>query len=192
MAIVQLTLTTRRSRVERSRLVGELTVLRPVQESDLASIEAWDQDPLIIPLMGQRFTNQSVEQWFEAVSTGRDCLAYAIETQDGTLIGELELAHVNRRLGSAELRICIGNSACWGLGYGSDSLQNALRCAFKELGLRTVYLRVYQSNQRAIRLYLRMGFRKEALLQPCRRRGDLSPILLMTCSKERWSAKAEA
>ncbi len=166
--------------------------MRPVRESDLACIQAWDRDPLIIPLMGQRFSDKSVEQWFQAVSTERDCLAYAIETRDGTLIGELELAHINRRLGSAELRICIGDTTCWGLGYGSDSLQIALRCAFEKIGLRTVYLRVYQSNQRAIRLYLRKGFRKEALLQPCRRRGDLSPILLMTCSKERWAASPEA
>lgn len=169
-----------------SRLCGELTVVRPLTTADLPFLKAWDEDPEIVALMGRKYASTDVEVWYESISAARNYRALAIETMEGRLIGELELAQVNWRRGSAELRICIGEKDCWGCGYGSDALQATLNLAFERYGLRSVYLRVFASNVRAIRLYKRVGFRTEASLEPSERRGDPSAVLLMNLSRERW------
>jgi len=175
-----------RTGIPGGRLTGNLTALRAVTATDLPTLKAWDNDPEIIALMGQRFGDNGAQEWFQSASTGRSCRTMAIEAMDGRLIGEVELAHLNWRVGSTELRICIGEKDCWGQGYGSDALALTLHMAFVQYGLRSVYLRVFVTNERAVHLYARTGFRTEAMLQPSTRRGDPAPVLLMVLTRDRW------
>lgn len=186
MAIEQQTETSSKAKPALQPQLGSLTVLRPITRADLPLLAAWDEDPEIIALMGRRFSEQPLEDWFKAVRSGQVCRAMAIETLEGQLIGEVELAQLNRRTGSTELRICIGEKGYWGRGYGSDAFGVLLRVAFEDFGMRQVYLRVFTTNTRAIQLYLRAGFRREAILEPSSRRGDPSAVLLMNLTRERW------
>lgn len=168
-------------------MTGTQVSLRPVTGSDLALLESWDQDPEIEALMGRRFTAVQPLEWLRSHLTGRGGLAWMVEeAETGRPVGELELANLNRRAGSVEVRICLGAKERWGRGYGREALSLALRFAFVNWRLRTVHLRVYTENQRAVRLYERLGFRKVGITPPSERRGDLSPILLMELSQERW------
>lgn len=175
------------SRPGASRLTGESVVMRPVAITDLPILEAWDEDPDIIALMGQKYGTISTDEWFRMVSSSRNCRAMVIETSEGRLIGELELAQLNWRAGTTEVRICIGEKDCWGRGFGSEALRLSLQLAFEGYGLRVVYLRVFETNSRAIRLYERTGFRTEAILQPSARRGDPAAVLLMKLTRDRWA-----
>lgn len=177
----------RRTALPPELLAGTTMLLRPITEADLPVLQVWDEDPAIVALMGHKFETRSAGEWLADLRTERNCLAWAIEDRDGNLIGELELAQVNRRVGSAELRICIGESGRQNRGYGTDAIRTALRLAFEGLGLNLVYLRVFLSNARAIHVYQRLGFRKEALLQPSARRHDPAPVLLMNLTRERWN-----
>lgn len=174
------------------RVTGERTVLRQVTDTDLPVLQQWDADPAIIALMGRKFEQTDAREWLKSVSTWHGCRAWAIETLEGRLIGELELAHLNWRTGDAELRVCIGEPDCWGQGYGTDALRSALDVAFTHLGLRTVYLRVFASNARAVHVYERLGFRKQAVLQPSSRRADPSAVYLMNVTRERWYMRHHA
>lgn len=167
-------------------VVGAATVLRPVQSGDLVTIEAWDHDPSITALMGRNYIQTSVQQWYRSLTKGRICRAWAIETKERRLIGELELANVNWRTGDAELRICIGEKDCWNQGFGTDAIASALQLAFESYGLQSIYLRVFVTNSRAVRVYERFGFRRTAMLQPSSRREDPGPVLLMTLSRAYW------
>ncbi len=171
--------------------IGSLTMLRPIAEADLPVLLAWDEDPDIIALMGRRFAEQSVDDWYKSVRSGQASRALAIETLEGKLIGEVELAQLNWRTGSTELRICIGNKEYWGHGYGTDAFNLLLQHTFGDLNLREAYLRVFTSNARAIHVYLRAGFRRQAILEPSSRRGDPSPVLLMNLTRERWHRRNE-
>lgn len=176
-----------KARPTADQLAGDVTVLRPVTELDLPRLQAWDNDPEITALMGKKYVDSTAATWFEALGSGRQTRALAIETRAGRLIGELELAQVNWRNGSAEIRICIGEKDCWNQGYGSDAMRTAIRLAFEFYGLRVIYLRVFKCNRRAVKVYERIGFRTEAVLQPSERRQDPSPVLLMTLTRERWN-----
>jgi diamine N-acetyltransferase len=175
-----------------NRHVGEITVLRAITAGDLPALQAWDADPAIIALMGRKFQETEADAWLRSLDTERNCRAWVIESPEGRLIGELELAQLNWRAGSAELRICIGERDCWGQGYGTDAIRTALRVAFETLGLQSVYLRVFTTNNRAVRVYERLGFHKQALLQPSVRRADPSPVLLMNLTRERWYIRQSA
>jgi RimJ/RimL family protein N-acetyltransferase len=180
--------TKKRSRAEgdTDRLIGERIALRRVSPADLAVLQAWDEDPEIEALMGRRFAATDAAEWLRAVSRGRTCRAWVIEDQEGRPIGELELAHLNWRMGSAELRVCIGERTCWNHGYGTDAIRTALAGAFGRLGLQSVYLRVFATNARAVRVYEKLGFRKQAILQPSSRREDPAAVILMNLTANSW------
>lgn len=177
----------KRAETEPERWTGQRTVLRQVTAADLPILQVWDADPAIIALMGRKFQDMNVEDWFQSVNRKQSCRAWVIENLEGRLIGELELAHINRRDGSAELRICIGEQDCWSQGYGTDAIRTAMGRAFETLGLRSVYLRVFATNTRAVHVYERMGFRKQAVLEPCSRRQDPAPVLLMNLTQQQWN-----
>lgn len=172
---------------------GERTTLRALTPNDLPVLEAWDTDPEIEELMGRKFAPaMPVDAWFRRVLRDPRCKAMAIETADGRLIGELEFEQINWRRGSAELRICIGEKAYWSQGLGTDALRSALRLAFCHWGLRTVYLRVFAHNLRAIRSYEKCGFRREGYLAPSERRGDPDGVILMSLTRERFARRCRS
>lgn len=141
--------------------VGERTRLRPLGPGELAIVQSWDEDPEIVALMGKKFKQTAdLEAWYEAGRRGLQQRALAIETHDGSLIGDVELEHINWRSRTAELRICIGVKKLWGKGFGQDAVRQTLTYAFGTLKLERVYLKVYASNTRAIRCYERCGFRR--------------------------------
>jgi RimJ/RimL family protein N-acetyltransferase len=162
-------------------------VLRRVTAADLPLLKAWDDDPVIAALMGQKYAETSVWDWFATLQTDRSHHAWVIETVDRRVIGEVELAHVNWRDGSAELRICIGEKDCWNQGYGTEAIQTVLQAVFGRWGLRSVYLRVFASNTRAIRVYERLGFRKVGIIPPSPRRQDPAAVLLMVITPRQWA-----
>jgi len=166
---------------------GEQIVLRALTAKDLVTLEAWDADPEIEELMGRKFAPESPTEWFRRMLRDTRARAMAIETASGRLIGELELAQINWRSGSAELRICIGEKDCWSLGLGTDALRSALHLAFGPWGLRTIYLRVFANNGRAIRAYEKCGFRREGYLPPSERRGDPDGVVLMSLTCQRFA-----
>nr|PZN73937.1 MAG: hypothetical protein DIU55_01440 [Bacillota bacterium] len=165
--------------------------LRPVEQADLALLSRWDEDSVIGALMGRRFARLSPAEWWEGVRRSRSCRVWMIEWE-GRSVGEVELAQLNRRAGTAEVRICVGEKALWGRGIGTAAMSALLDEAFGPMGLESVYLRVFSTNRRAIALYEKLGFRPEGLLAPSRRRSDPAPVLLMSLTRGRWLARSRA
>ncbi len=107
-------------------------------------------------------------------------LLRVIETLDGLVLGWVELRDTNWRRRSGELRICLGDRATWGRGYGTEALRQFLELAFGHWRLRSVQLRVATWNVRAVRAYERCGFRREARLRAGRHERDgLEDLWLM-------------
>lgn len=145
----------------------EEVYLRPLLKSDLQHMDVWDQDAEIGYFFGFYGDNSDI-------TYGERCAAllgqpnhrlWAIETKQSGFIGEVELTQICWHTREAELKICIGNPACRGLGLGTRALKLVLAIAFKRLNLEKVYLKVYQYNTRALHCYLRCGFKKKAVLR---------------------------
>ncbi len=95
---------------------------------------------------------------------------------DGEVVGEADLFDIRRGDRTAELRIGLAPSQLLGKGYGRRAVRIALEYAREHLQLASVYLRVRESNARAVRCYLAEGFRRHGRLQGER---FPDPILLM-------------
>lgn len=85
-------------------------------------------------------------------------ISYAIFTLDGDMIGMVSCYNIDWREQRGELGVYLGEKGFWGHGYGTDAIITFLRHLFTDLGFRAVYLHTYESNVRAQRSYLRVGF----------------------------------
>lgn len=84
-------------------------------------------------------------------------LELAIDDSAGMLLGRMHLRDIRLDLGEARLGIVLA-PAFVGCGYGGAALGLFLPYFFGTLGFRRMVLDVQASNERAIRLYQRLGF----------------------------------
>ncbi|HHY92179.1 MAG TPA: GNAT family N-acetyltransferase [Firmicutes bacterium] len=163
--------------------------LRQLTEEDLARMAAWDEDEEIKYLLGLHLEEKecSYRQHCAGLLGTPTNRLWAIEVSPDRFIGEVELTQITWRTKEAELKICLGDPAARGQGFGTAAIGAVLAIAFDELRLNRVYLRVYHYNQRAIRCYLRCGFRKEAVLKNRRRfQGENYDVYLMYIDRDMY------
>jgi len=95
-----------------------------------------------------------------------------VDMETNALIGScgfIELDHLNQ---TAEAGIFIGNKNYWNKGYGTESFWLLLDYGFKALNLYNVMLRVYSFNERAARMYEKLGFKVIGKRREALRRGN--------------------
>ena len=163
-------------------LYGEKTRLRRIEREDIPTFVRWFADPEVrnYLLINSPISHAQEEKWFESKLADEDSELFAVETLDGTHIGNIELfdfRHVHRQ---AELGVVLGEKAYWSQGYGSDAIRVLLRFAFRELNLHRIQLRVYEDNERGIRCYRKCGFQVEGRLRDAvYRQGRYFDVLMM-------------
>jgi UDP-4-amino-4,6-dideoxy-N-acetyl-beta-L-altrosamine N-acetyltransferase len=109
-------------------------------------------------------TLEGHRRWFAEYSQSNDRREYVIE-EGGQPAGTIGLAHIDWDNGRAEYGILIGEPNARGRGLAASASRQLLREAFGSLGLSRIYLHVLPDNAAAIRLYERLGFRREGLLR---------------------------
>ena len=168
--------------------------LRPAERDDLPRFVRWLSDnrtsrtlALISPL------SQALEErWFEQVLErhGRDRWHFVVcLLADDRPLGAIELFDLDATNGSAGLGIVIGDPDDTGQGHGSDALRALLDFGFGELRLERIWLDVYDYNERARRVYQRVGFVHEGTLRHALyRAGAHHDVHRMAILREEWSA----
>jgi len=73
-------------------------------------------------------------------------------------IGYTTLQDIDRRHGTAELTLAIGEADFRGRGYGTETVRLTLKVAFEHLHLHNVMLRYYAFNLAGRRAYEKAGF----------------------------------
>jgi RimJ/RimL family protein N-acetyltransferase len=81
----------------------------------------------------------------------------------GEVVGDINLFDVQTRNRCCRVGLSIWRASDRGRGYGGDALRALLRWAFREFNMHRVELSVDPSNERAIRLYERLGFAREGV-----------------------------
>ena len=163
-------------------IYGEKTRLRRIEREDIPTFVRWFADPEVrsFLLVNSPISHAQEEKWFERKLEDDDSELFAIETLDGTHIGNIELLSFRQIHRRAELGVVLGEKAYWGQGYGSDAIRALLRFGFEELNLHRIQLRVYEDNERAIRAYQKCGFQLEGRLRDAiYRRGRYYDLLMM-------------
>jgi ribosomal-protein-alanine N-acetyltransferase len=147
-------------------LVGKRIYLRPLEPSDAAIMQPWANDSSVtrnITLFRPASIKTELD-FIERAATSTTDIALGIVLPEGDrLIGSAGLMQIDWKNRSTLFGISIGEPAQWGKGYGTEATQLLVALAFERLNLHRVSLLVYEYNDRGIRCYERVGFKREGV-----------------------------
>ena len=177
---------------------GERVFLRPFERTDAELYRRWRADAPPMVLAGwpdpAPMSLAQVEARIErlAKEQGEEFMTFLICLLEGERpIGEVLFGHIDRRNGSAEVGIFIGEPDEWGKGYGTDAVNALVDFGFRELRLERIWLEVWTENARARRAYEKAGFVYEATLRNDRYEGGrFTSGDVMSILRDEWLAQA--
>jgi RimJ/RimL family protein N-acetyltransferase len=166
--------------------------LRPGERSDILTFVGWFTDArttrtlLFVSPIGEALE----ERWFDGMLErhGREQWFFVIcRIEDERAVGAIDLHAIDLTNGSAAIGVTVGDPADTGQGYGSDALRAIIEFGFGELRLERIWLDVYDFNERARRLYDRLGFVHEGTLRHgLYRAGAFHDVHRMSIIREEW------
>jgi aminoglycoside 6'-N-acetyltransferase len=149
------------------RLHGERVTLRPLEAADA-------------PRLGEIAAEPEVRRWWlglteedilEKTGPDEDDLVFAIEL-DGEVIGLAQAGEeTDPEYRHASIDLFLG-SAWNGQGLGSDTIRTLARHLFDILGHHRITIDPAAANERAIRSYERVGFRRVGVMRRYERSVD--------------------
>lgn len=148
------------------RLQNDKVVVREFRKEDIPNKVKWINDPenntylhYDLPLEYDKTL-----LWFERIKDNENRLDAVIEYK-GIPMGLIGLLGIDKRNLKAEYYICIGESAYKGKGIAKNASKLLIDYAFDALKLNKIYLYTEQDNIQAQKLFEKLGFKKEGLLE---------------------------
>lgn len=141
-------------------------VLRPAAARDVEARFAMGRDPDIYRMLGADianlppFTRERAEAWVAGIEAHPGAWVIALEDQ---AIGEIRIDNPVDADARASLAIGILDRRHLGEGYGCEAIRAVARFSFDTLELHRLSVRVLAFNERAIRAYEKVGFRREGV-----------------------------
>jgi RimJ/RimL family protein N-acetyltransferase len=151
-------------------LSGKKIRLTAVDKEDLPTISGWYEDSVFsrmfdaLPAVPK--SRVELEHWLEERQQGKYDYLFAVRPKDGErLIGYIELDGILWPHQTGWLTIGLGEKETWGKGNGREAMELILNFVFNELNLHRIQLTVFSYNERAIKLYKRLGFQQEGVFR---------------------------
>jgi len=171
-------------------LIGTKIYLRPLEKEDAPSLQGWINDPDVRRTLNMyRPMNLQDEEEFITRSTKSEhdlALGIVVKSQD-KLIGATGLHRMDFKNRHASFGISIGDKTEWCKGYGTEATSLMVKHGFETLNLNRIWLNVYEYNQRGVRAYEKVGFRREGVLrQDTFRDGRYWDTIAMAVLREEW------
>lgn len=142
-------------------VIGEKTALGPLRQDLAAGIASWLDPETIraLEISPLPWTPERVQEWMGHVAIAADeCWFVGYTRESLHPIGIAGLNHLDYRDRTGEYNLVIGEKEARGKGYGTELTSLVLDYAFTVLGLHNVWLRVFEYNLAAIRVYEKAGF----------------------------------
>lgn len=140
----------------------ELSLRPATLELMKAYFQGFENDPDLFADMSRFvpfvYTPEWVENYFSARSARPDRRMLLVMLGDRP-IGEVTLKKIDPAAKTCTMGICLQNDLVKGKGYGTQAEQLALRYAFEELGMETVFADCILKNQRSRHVLEKVGFR---------------------------------
>jgi len=146
---------------------GQTVLLKPLEQKHSAKMFEWINTKELVEF-NSYFKEVSLEdhnKWFERVRQDKSMSIFAIELANGEFIGTCQLHSIHPVYRNAELQIRIGEAQEHGKSYGTKACRLLLKHGFEDLNLKRIYLSVFEGNERAVRLYKKLGFKEEGLFR---------------------------
>ncbi len=143
-------------------LDGDRIELVSVREEYIFKIMKWKNDESIRKwfLSNGGIDEEQQRIWFNRYKERQDDIMFIIKVkEDGEIIGSVALYSIDFEEKNCEFgRMAIGEWQYLGKGYAKEAIKIICRYAFEKLKMKNIYLEVLNSNERAIKLYEKIGF----------------------------------
>jgi len=180
-------------------IYGERIRFRAAEREDLPTFVRWINDPEVQQGIGiyLPYSQVAEENWFESMlKHPLDEHVLAIEVRQPAanggeeswkLIGSCGFSDIDRRNRSAEFGINIGEKDYWNRGYGTEAVRLLVKYGFNTLNLHRIFLRVFETNPRAVRAYEKAGFTHEVRYRQAEfRNGKYIDMLVMSILRDEF------
>ena len=180
-------------------IIGDQIRYRAIEKEDIPYFTRWLNDPevrkglsMIMP-----FSLTEEEEWFAGLTKRppfEKPLAMEIqpdpEVDEWIFVGNCGLLGIDWQNRFAEVGIFIGEKAYWNQGFGTKAIQLMMKFGFEDLNLHRIWLRVFETNQRAVRSYIKAGFTEEGKFREAHYvDGKYVDVIIMSALKDEWQVQ---
>jgi diamine N-acetyltransferase len=186
----------KKNMLDQGVLMGRRVYLRPFSKDDLPHSQRWSRDPEIRRLTGEvaPMTDAEAEKLFLDLRNDNDRQWYAIVLKEGSrVIGECGLLRMFRPWRCTDMTVIVGEKDVWGKGYGSEAGRLLLDYAFEQLGFHRISICVVGFNERALKFWEGLGFKKEGVERDgyyCD--GEFSDFVMMSILEDEFKTSRKA
>lgn len=145
------------------KVVGNRVYLSPMNIEDIEMYTKWMNDFSVTDGLGMspRLTSLEGEKSYIETMTKHGEYQFAIvDKETDTLIGNGGFSNINHINKTAEVGLFIGEEEKRNIGLGTEALSLLVKYGFEYLNLNNIMLRVYSFNERAIKCYIKTGFKE--------------------------------
>jgi RimJ/RimL family protein N-acetyltransferase len=177
-------------------ILGEQIRFRAIEKEDLPYFVKWLNDPEVRQGLSMILPLSLAEEadWFEELLKKPPFeRPLAIEIQpdpqvdEWIFVGNCGLFGIDWQNRFAEIGIHIGDKKYWNQGFGTKAMRLILKHGFDNLNLHRLWLRVFETNLRAIHSYEKAGFTLEGKLRQAQYLdGKYVDVMIMSMIKLEW------
>lgn len=155
---------------ETQYLEGEIVRFRPLERADMTgNWFGWLNDIEVtryLAIGDSPNSMEAMENFYSRIRrSGTDVVFAIIHKPTGAHIGNCGLHDISSQHKKARLAVLIGETRFRGLGIGSEATKMLVVFGFNVLELNRIFLNVDIENIRAIKIYEKLGFRREGVLR---------------------------
>lgn len=145
-------------------------ILRKMTSEDIELYHSWRNDVEVMkstsPFLDIYHIDETGEFVKQVILGSKSAKSYIIvEKEHNKPIGITSLINIDYKNRNAECIIDIGDKNYWNKGYGTETMKLLLNYSFLEMNLHKISLRVFLFNDKAIKLYEKIGFKHEGRLR---------------------------
>jgi RimJ/RimL family protein N-acetyltransferase len=157
------------------RLETERLLLKPHTLADVEYMHLWENDAELLyyndnrPEDRKSDTPEEIQKYLTEIIQEKPLpkiIYYAVHKKSTQqLIGYGMIAFIDRYNQQCKLGIVVGEKHEWGQGYAKEVLRAVIAYCFTTLDMNRIGVEIYDINQRAIRLFEHLGFKREGVVR---------------------------
>lgn len=140
-------------------IIGDRITIRPLSLEDVFNMKKWGmhKNPLLSDYNFPDMSDSQIRKWYDMKTRSFFNKYFGIALKDGRLIGYMGIKEIKLLRKESTLGIVFDPNFL-NMGYGTETLKYFLRYYFTQMNMKRMYLEVSEFNNRAQKVYKKMGF----------------------------------
>jgi RimJ/RimL family protein N-acetyltransferase len=151
-------------------LEGKLVILRRITMNDVTpEYLAWLNDDDVtrgLDTIVKPYPMEMLHKYVNEIVSDENTYMFMVVAKDsGKSIGTAKIHGINKKNGTCNLGMMLGNKNYWGKGYGQDTYMTAIDFAFTHLKIRKIWEAANENNIASLSMCAKAGFQEEGRLK---------------------------